>query len=208
MPLPKKYAPPLTPVIATYNYVDVAEGTGITTFNACTTNVAGTEKYFITTAEPYSNTIETNLGALGAGVTADKDFDTGELNLPIIVKGTATVNVTSALIDGGSYFLYAKLRKWDGTSETEIAQGSGSILATDGNLRRTILLKISDIPPTLITIGEQIRLTVGAQGVTAGGTAWIAHDPQNRDGTTFVPSTTPAITNKLIANIPFQIKTA
>ena len=205
--LPVKYPKTVQPLIPSYNYSDVDEGTGITTYLGFTSNESGTASYNLTTSSPYSNLIETNMGSLGAGATADKDFDTGALNRPRIIKGTAMVNITSALIDGGSYFLYVKLRKWNGSTETEIAEASGSILATAGNIRRTILIVIKNIAPTLIKAGEQIRVTVGAQGVTAGGTFWFAHDPQNRDGTTFVPSSTVGITTKLIANIPFKIVT-
>ncbi len=204
MPLPKKYLALPSPAVATINYVDLAEG--ITIFNGYTTEAAGATNYGITTG--YSYLVSTS-GALGTNASFSGSFYTGELNRPLLLKGTAVVSMTWRVTNSTSSnnnFPFARLRKYDGTTTTQIGETSGSIVNSGGGKMRTTSLKIINIPSTLIKIGEQIEMNVGITGENAGNSprGFIAHDPQNRADDWF--TTGNFDTTKLIIGIPSKIQ--
>src|SRR3990167_7587669 len=93
MALPQKYPKTVQPLIPTYNYSDVDEGTGITTYYAATAEKSTGEEYLLTTAQPYSHLI-TISGSVASSAAFSGSFLTGALNRPRIMKGTAVFNVT------------------------------------------------------------------------------------------------------------------
>ena len=206
--LPVKYPKTVQPLIPSYNYSDVDEGTGITTYNGLTADKSTGTEFVLTTASPYSFTTNTS-GNLSVGVTVSGNFLTGALNRPRIVKGTAVLNmtwrVTNSSGDSTNYPSF-QLLKYDGSTYTQIGYVSGTIISSASGISRTTALQISNISATLIKAGEQIVVRPGITGVTAGNSpkGIIACDPQNRD---------PGVgagnydTSKLIANIPFKIVT-
>lgn len=205
MALPKKYLPLPSPAVATINYIDLAEG--VTILNGYTTEKAGTTQYGLTTGTPYSYLVSTS-GSLGTNASFSGSFYTGELNRPMLLKGTAIVSMTWRVTNSTSSnnnFPFARLRKYDGTTTTEIAEVSGSIVSSAAGLMRTTSLKITNIPATLIKAGEQIEMNVGITGENAGNSprGFIAHDPQNRDDDWF--TTGNFDTTKLIIGIPSKI---
>ena len=210
MPLRKQYLPPVSPIVATYNYVDVAEGTGMTAFNAFTAEQSTGEKYMLTTSEPFSHLVSIS-GSLGTGVKFSGSFDTAPLNQPLLLKGSVIANITWRVTNSSSSnlnFPFVKLFKWDGSTATLIGEVSGASISSAGGVMRTTAMQISGIPSTLIKIGEQIRIQPGIEGVDAGNTpkGFIGCDPQNRADDWFTAGN--FATTKLIANIPFQINTA
>jgi len=207
--LPVKYPKTVQPLIPSYNYSDVDEGTGITTYYACTSeNVAG-EQYLLTTALPFSHLISLS-GSLGTAVSFSGSFLTGPLNRPRIIKGTAVFNVTWRVTNSTSSnnnYPFVSLDKYDGSTYTNIGYMSGSSISSAGGVMRTTQFQVAGITPTLIKAGEQIRVKAGIMGVDAGNSprGFIACDPQNRDDDWFTAGNFE--TTKLIANIPFKIVT-
>lgn len=193
--------------VASYNYTDIDEGTGITTYNGFSSEKSAGEQYGLTTATPFSHLVSSS-GSLGTSVQFSGAFFTGVQNLPRLLKGTATISFTWRVTNGSGSnqnFPFVKLFKYDGTTSTLIAETSGSIINSAGGVMRTTCIKISDITTTKIEVGEQIELRVGITGADAGSTpkGFIAHDPQNRDDDWF--TTGNFDTTKLVFDCPFKI---
>jgi hypothetical protein len=201
--------------VASYDYTDLAEGTGITSFYAAT--VSGAQ--ILTKKQIYSNFIDTNKASNNAGYTKliDYDFDLTSFNLPKVVKGTAYINIPFAVqSSAGSVtttaWVRAIVRHWDGTTETDLGQASGSVMispASAGGVKQMVdALKIS-LTEKNFKAGETLRLTVEgwALGAPNGSSDLsIGHDPQNRKGTILdTASGSAPVTTSLIANIPFKL---
>ena len=202
-----KYLAPPKPVIATRNFSDIDEG--IVNLYGFVSDQTASDTYILGQNTPYSYLIETTAGVgTGPDMGPDLDFDM-EFNLPKLLKGTCYIQyswVVTNSTGSNSNFPQAIIRKWDGTTETDILLLSGSVIDSASGARRSALLS-GEIPATLFKAGETLRVTCGISKTTAGSNpqGTIGHDPQNRDGTVIVPSTTPSVTTKLQAFIPFRI---
>lgn len=199
--LPVNIAIPPGLAITSYSFTDISEGTGIRAYNGANAyTTAGVASYMLTTQTPYSTTVTTS-GAC-TGFTAytkviDNDFDVA-LNLPMDLKGNVFVTVTHSIASASAtqtaqQYVYVKIRKYDGTTETEVASASGAVLLSPvgtanesaTSKKRTDTLKIPVTSITHYAPGETFRCTVetwvalsnsGMQGVSR-----ICHDPQNRN---------------------------
>lgn len=218
--LPITFPLPSESAIASYNYSDIAEGTGIKLFYAAYTSAAS----ILTENQIYSHTIDTRATSASPPTDAyqllsDIDFDLSAFNTPKVVKGTCYINglfsvYTQGTGANGTGKLSLKLRKWDGTTETEIASTDLEV-STGHNTTVTKLYCIS-IPvttPQNFKKGDILRLTVltyykKTEVGTGGGdgSCTIGHDPMNRNGTYIAPSTdVPTSITQLKAWVPFKL---
>ena len=174
--------------IASYDHTDIADGSGTITYDGLNTEEAGltaTHDYLLTSQAPYSHNIYTNTASVGDAVL-DIDFDL-TFNRPQRIRGTMYINATSATAmssaSGGVIFV-AKVRKWDGTTETEIANNtSGHQGVGAGGKNFFIHCWSVEIPLTHFKKGETLRITLELNSNSSGGgTAAYAlfHDPKNR----------------------------
>lgn len=205
--------------IISYSHDSIAEGTGVKNFNGMTTTGdAGS----MTTELLYSDDVEIQ-GARITGTTygksIDLDFDLSELNLPRTLRGKLLVNAgfiakRFAASSGDTLgYLVAKLRKWDGATETEIASTGNSTISdfVGGSEVPLIVAMKMTVPRTHFKKGETIRITVeGWSKLETDGAndsiVVLGTDPYNRDGTHIIPSTdSPASTTKLKFLIPFEV---
>ena len=218
MTIPNTFRKSRENIIQSFNWTDIAEGTGIIKFYGFKTASGG---YTLSKNQFYSDVI-----GIGGNYTADDnsfvktidiDFDL-ELNMPQILKGTAffnfcykTNNITTPISDKYSI----KLRKWDGTTETEIASVNSADLISDG---LNFVCESLEIPKTHFKKGETIRITIeiwikrnstmDVNGIIFGT------DPMNRkfsyssygDTITLNPSTDdPLSTTRFEAYLPFDL---
>lgn len=206
MALPEKYLDTLQPVVASYNFADVDEGTGITKYYGFTSEQSTGEVYNLTTQQPYSYRVNVS-GSLGTNVAFSGSFNTGAMSRTRIVKGTAIINMTWRVTNSSgsnNNFPFVELRKYDGSTYTKFAEVSGSIASSASGTFFTTALRIANIPATLIKPGEQVSVNVGICGADAGSSpkGIIACDPQNRDPGVGAGN---YATSNLICNIPYQI---
>ena len=204
--------PEPSPVIASYNYTDIAEGTGIVVFYGYTTE-SPTEEYNLGTSVFYSKKVETISSVFTSGSWGKKldvDFDLSPFNYPKSIRGDAIVSITSGYEGSGAgaseAYVIARIRKWDGSTETEIASGQGETKTIGGGGAETQLdlIKIT-VPKTHFKKGETLRLTIECYGktTTASNTEiGFAHDPKER---TTGRLTSGAETRVLQVNIPFDL---
>jgi hypothetical protein len=188
--VPVGFPAPTENVIASYSYTDVANGTGISIFYGADTFQAAAIDYHLVPTVVYSQTENPALAAVDQSSFTkeqDNDYDLSAFNLPRTIKGEALVSITQYLTANATgttkSYIYAKIRKWDGTTETEIASASGAILTVVGAGwdYATDLIRIS-VPSTDFKKDETLRLTIEqyAKYATAEGMCTYGHDPKNR----------------------------
>ena len=184
---------PITPpnALVNYSYSDIASGTGYIKYLGGVT-VAST--YILSPNTFYSNNINTTASADTATATKlfDIDFDLTSFQLPITLRGTAyiavpfIVNVTGASTETNNIYVIAKIRKWDGTTETDIASGQSktmSVTTSSTGKRSGVVTASVVISPTNFAIGDQLRVTleVYVWHTQSYSIEWgIGHDPKGR----------------------------
>lgn len=190
----------ISAVLPTYQFIDIISGTGYITFYAGKT----VDLNLLSNFTYYSDTFVLSAAAPDLAYTKviDVDFDV-LLNRPIDLQGNAIVNVPVAIYRTGVGTVYfkiiAKIRKWDGVTETDIISNESSANSNAG-VPTLYYMKAVDlvVPLTHFKKGEYLRLTIEGWGYrdpvgTGDPTVYIAYDPKGRttgwDTTGAVPST-------------------
>lgn len=192
--------------LVNYDFFDIAAGTGVITFYLGQTSYNGASSAILSNQTFYSDKVATVFQTAASPVSSqlsgsiwtkfqDLDFDVA-LNKPLNFKGTAIVNIPFGMYEGDDtqpfHYINARIRKWDGTTETEIAQASGSVYnkSTGGASTYGYGLSAIKIPMSStyhFKKGETLRLTLeqyGKKGAidNAHVTVYymLGHDPKNR----------------------------
>lgn len=211
-----------TPSITSYSFTDIAEGTGIVAFYGCDTYEEGARDYILTTNTPYSNQKFTGAVATGTGAETllDLDFDVTFI-VPKIVKGNFYCNVpwiaghTTTANKNGTTFADFNVIHFDGTTETQLANGTGESFTVASGLCEgtTKFIKANVATAKQFQQGDTLRLNVQLKQ-SSGGASFqevsLCHDPQNRTVTTTSGSSavdTAPDTTSLIFYVPFVIDT-
>ena len=190
-PQVSKILQPAPPQLVSYNFVDIATGTGYVNYYAGTASGANVLSNFPFYSDSILST-NTITSPDYTGVSLDLDF-TVLLNNPIDIKGNAIVDVPVGFVNiaGNSTaktFIKAFIKKWDGVNP-DVTLGGGSssewtTATTAGNWNYNI--RTATIPITTvqhIKRGEYLRLTVevwGKESVNAQNRIVAGHDPMNR----------------------------
>lgn len=183
--------------ITSFDFLDFAHGKAIQIWYGLKTRAV----YTMIEHPLYSDDIETMvvMGVPGGNQKIiDVDFDI-VFDKPQIIDGTILVNTTHGCqnsIYGSSStcetYLIAKIRKWDGTTETDLAsKQSATVTVVAGAATSPHDDKISalefDIARTKFKKGDTLRLTIEQWALTTGASAGtqyeigFGHDPKNRD---------------------------
>jgi hypothetical protein len=196
------------PAIASFSYEDIISGTGVVQFFGAQEADDAGDDYILTTNALYSNDTAIS-GTMNNGAAAqlfDLDFDV-TMAANRTIAGDVFVNATCGINGAANNkrcYIIAKLRKWDGSTETEIASEQSETFhdSTGGNKSHTFLVRISGAEGTRILKGEVLRMTieVWAWADGAAQTCVFYHDPQDR------AAPTATTTSKLIIDIPFEIE--
>ena len=199
--------------IASYDWTDIASGEGIIVFYGASSTDNTTLTYYMIKNEIYSDTSSTAGAGTGTGTekALDLDFDMSSFNSPRTVKGKLRcvvplqIGITTSANKGGIAYAILKVRKWDGTTETEITSNTKSRNSLPAGSTATTFDVVSfelEVPQTNFKIGEVLRLTVEiwVTGQGANGTAVsLYHDPKNRGVTAAI------LTQQLEFQVPFKI---
>ena len=191
--LQKKPFTTLAPSITTYNYTDIIDGTGVLEVYGGIHQEESTAAYYMSQQVDYSNDITTT-DSFADGRILDKDFDM-TFNTPRDIKGKIRIIMCIGGKSGtgsGSNTLYgiAKFRKWDGTTETEIADAQSEAVAIPyvspaGAVVSKIINFEIDAPLTHFAENETLRITLELWGSSTGGrttsTPGWGNDPKGRD---------------------------
>ena len=200
--------------LANYNYEDIADGSGMLTFYGNHSMEDTTDNYLLSSQKIASQKAETYLGVTSGTFikVMDLDFDNPPFNLPKNIIGTAKISIPymADAPSGNSteVYLIAKLRKWDGSSETELGSAQSETIIEDGTgpqIDRRQGLMTMTIPLTHFKKGETLRLTVEvwAKGTAGNTNVGIGHDPPGRISTNF-PGTD-GVSTIMKVNIPARL---
>ena len=197
-------------VIPTYQFIDLAAGTGFISFYAGKT----VDLNLLSNYQFYSDNI-TTYASIPQGsyeLIIDNDFDV-VFNRPINISGLTILNIPIGLTgsqvncDINSYIVVT-LKKWDGVTETTIAtnQTTQVNMATNGSYYYMTATDLN-IPLTHIKIGETLRLTLECYAKynhAVGGTQnfILGHDPKSR---TTGWDTTGAVPSQLVLQLPVRL---
>lgn len=202
------FVSPPSQAIATYNFVDIASGTGYIAFYLGKT----IDVNVISNLTFYSNTIFTTSSRISADTYSkelDLDFDV-VINKPIQFEGQAIVNVPIAVYHDDSTadaYVVIRMRKVpDGGSEEEIVDNTSSVVSVTNGTAYLMTATDLQVPLTKYKIGDTLRITIegwakaNTPAVGVAPTMKIAHDPAGRltGWDTDTPST-------LIAQMPVKV---
>ena len=210
--IPTTFPPVQEPAIATFNFTDIANGTGVLVLQGADT----AQGKILVGNQVYSSDIETSAASVGApfAKVIDVDFDLTAFNLPRTLKGTAVINVPFAVQSEANStthnaFVIVNIKHVDsGSTETSLGTAQSDTITSPssaGGITQKVAAVTIALTERHFKKGETLRITVegwvnvaGLSGITIG------HDPQNRDGARLTPSTE-EVTTQMIANIPIRI---
>ena len=210
--------------LATFDFTDIAEGTGVVVFNLARTftnkDDVATSGAILTNNTFYSEHVMTQVTNGGEGTFTkfhDIDFDV-EFNLTKNVTGTSISNIASGIRNGGGgaptydSFVWVKIRKFDGTTETLMKDASGAVLhlpaGSTGDFAYAIDAIKMSLPLTHFKKGDILRVTVEQWGKATGsgiGQFFIGHDPQSRATSDRDPYTFGTEPSNSTVQIPFKL---
>lgn len=216
--LPVNIPIPASAAIASFNYTDIAEGTGVVKFYGATHANATTTSYYLTSATPYSNDIVTS----GGGSIADTDhhrvannnFDV-TFNRAQNIKGYAYLNLTMGSKQGGAgttsvlvFVSGATLQ--NATTGTTLATASGAIVTFSDSVTiqsQPVLIRFDltggpyHFKPTE-TLRLNLQLWARKSGVASVIDPGYGHDPANRAEANLIESGDPTT---LTLYVPFLL---
>ena len=181
-----------TGVIASYDYIDIAEGTGVINFNGAQLKTSDGASYALTTGSFYSNNVYTVGTTFGTAPnflpTITANFDVS-FNLPKEAKGTALINVptsTDSVVANVTYKITATIQKLSGGVTTQLGTATSEDKITAAETEAKMFSFPIVLTRTHFKKGDILRAQVIYYGSYATGTpkARLGHDPKGRDGST------------------------
>lgn len=201
--------PPSKEFVANFDWIDLASATGHIEY--CGLNAKDS------VADNYSLIQSDNKGAVSAGnlttnevkstnITGnsgqsfDKDFDLTVFQLPRTLEGDAFARVSMGSRGDAitNVVITAKLRKWDGSTETDIVSVDSDTFTITAGDETSRTLKLA-VPKTHFKKGETLRLTI--QITTSNNFLYqVGHDPQDKSSSNLAAGNT-----KLGLIVPYRL---
>jgi hypothetical protein len=202
----------ISPVLSSYDWLDITSGCGYRRYYACSSDVAGIT-YFLSARELDAPSrdwyIQANINVGAAAKIIDLDFDI-EFKVPAVIYGDAFINLTYAVTTQANVdSTYVVIRVYHVTSggvETEIGTSTTDTKAWGAAVpyyhRECVKVALSK---KHFAKTDKLRLTVeGWGGDNTGGKMIIYHDPtSSKTYSDFSDSRT--IGTNLIFDCPFQV---
>ncbi len=198
-------------IIQSFNFTDIAEGTGIVRFSGYNHQEDTVDGYSLAQNTLYSQVIQSSSNSTSSAYVREMDLDFDvKFNLSKRVKGLAKVNFTFGAGDGsadnaGDNFMVVNLRHFDGTTEKHIASGATNVIS---NTPTAIVSQTANMEFDISTLqefkkDETLRLNMEYFTKRTGANNHViafSHDPKERDPTTPMASSDPS---ELTIDIPF-----
>lgn len=190
-----KYPQPYTtapPALVSYDYTDIATSIGIQTFYLIESEDSGGKDYHLTQKTDYSSSavLQNSVGA-----NSDLDYDTTPFQTPQTVRGTASLSLPIWCHADDSMAFTVQLKKWDGSSETNLSSAVTLTATQDGERMLFFQMPLTE---TLLKTGDVLRLSVAADE-TGSNNCKYGQDPAGR---THAQLTT---TTQSKLNVPFKL---
>jgi len=227
--LPVNFPIPSENAVASYNWVDVVTSQGYITLYGAKTQSG----YVLSSEVLYSDAVYTKKAFTDATfvLQLDLDYDV-TIGKPLTLMGKMLVSVPVQVYSSGNVggYIIAKLRKWNGTTETEIANGTSTeewlIWADASNnnyytsdagttTRTRVLLVELTVPLTSYKVGETLRVTIESYGKRSGSGTGTSiqqyHDPVGRTFESYTTREGGVATNSLetgtmVVHLPVRLE--
>ena len=208
MTIQKKYIKSQEQAIASYDFTDITEGTGVVNFQGYSSQLSGASlfTYFLGKEIVASQDIETSTSG---GTAKTLTFNTNNFNLPKIIKGETIIRFSGALtysqVSASTLYFVVTLQKVSGGVVSDLGTATSYVISKSGNATeiKNFLININ-VSQTHFKIGDNLRLVIVMTPGGAGPVAsYIAHDPQNRAGPIITPVST--YPTNMDVFIPFRI---
>ena len=176
MPVPIVYRGGGQDVI-TYTFTDLVTGGGKVYLYPAKASISGSEVTFL----PATTTVQSDpeYTRVNGTNTADTDFDYVMVKT-IQLEGKAVFMFYHECNNAGVGHLgwsVITLRKWDGTTETDICSVTSEAVLNALNARVTLAV---DVPRTTIKMGETLRINLFQYQQGGAGTTYdVYHDPSD-----------------------------
>lgn len=185
--------------LTTYDYKDVADGTGVIVFNAGQCYTGSTSAFILDGNTFYSDLIYNSYNG-----ASSMTFDTGIFNTPRTVKGNAVLSIpiwNSSASNAGTVKI--TIQKVSGGSASSISSQT-TVNAPIGNGAYNMTLTRVALTETNFAIGDNLRVVIDI--TVTNGTIEIAHDPAGRyQGNITSALTAPPMVTKMTVAIPFKL---
>ena len=212
--LPISFPVPTESSLASYNYNDLAEGTGIVIYYLYAIKDNSATTYKISTAAPYTAEIKLGGGELDPSPgTNTYTFYTGTFNAPRTIQGTASFNFGYGLlgsVSGSTMYVQLKIYHYDGSTSKQLGSTWQSpTLTTVGTAQNQAIAggEISIATAQTFAPGDQIKVEVITVTTETGNLAYaeVGISPNNLDGEVLQPSVSVKETTVFTLSIPFRI---
>lgn len=212
--LPLTFPIPSGGSIASYNYVDIAEGTGISIFYAAGAQDSTGVKYILTRENLNSEISEVyaSIPASDPVKINDLDFDLSYFNTPKIIKGKGYISIPTLCVNSSGstvdYYFIVTIRKVISGVESDIVAVTSATITTPVSGSDRMMLIPFTVPKTYYKRGEVLRVTIeywagGNGGTTAGG---FAFDPAgNYTASVYTAGSINVKTSRTSIYIPFEL---
>ena len=204
MGIPRVYNQATEGAVVSYDWNELADGTGYKIFYGLSTDAASGELQGLINSVLYSNSIAVS-GSTVAGFSVSGVYTT-VFNSPRTAKGNAYVSFGWYNLSNLCY-PFCEIYKTEGATDTSLGYISGAMVTDIVNqLPKTTTFKMA-LPQTHFKKDDILKLKVGIAGVAGGAGTFgnIGQDPMNRDGLAIKPSTDPlGSTTKLTFACPFK----
>lgn len=219
-------------IIASYDYTDFEDGTGIVVYYAGGTRDSSGVKYHLDRNTYQSSWEDTDdedrflRDETSSGTFAEVfniDFDAGVFQTPRTLQGTMISQIPVAINhqhsnNQGDTYVIMTIYHYDGSTETQIAQTQSNtfVCATGVSETKVYFVIKTTIPRTRFKIGDNIRITVQLYAKKNAGTSnpafMLAFDPlnqvitaENGTGTSIQRLNVASGYSQMAFNIPFRI---
>ena len=170
------------PLIATYDFADIEEGSGYVNYYAFNQQTSGSTVYKLGRQQVYSN----NVMLSGVSTTSTSNFLSGSFDLafslPRVIDGAIRANIPYTHFGGGSPvgMVFLNLKKVVDGVETEIGSVASEEFSGSTRSKRIINMEI-DVVRTKFIPGDILRAQILVQGTSnPASTHNVGIDPKNR----------------------------
>jgi len=209
-----------------FDWVDLASATGYVNYDCLSTYDSSAVNKLLVESDNSTSLLSVtgytgasaSYSLLSAGTTStsfvsvlDIDWDSTPFQLPRTLKGSFYVKMhvqrrkVGGVDAGDSHYIIVRLRKWDGSAETEIVSVQSPTITYTADGRVYHCLSVT-VPQTNFKKGEQLRITTEAWVKVGAGTLYVAiagdpTDSATTDGTnSFLVNET-----RILCAVPFKI---
>ena len=190
MTIPKTYRKSRDPILANFDWTDIAAGTGYEDYFLIESEVDGGKDHHLTSQHDYSNSVDISVQT----TTSTLDYDLTPFVNPRTINGVALISLAVYGLGGITPVYTVQLYKWDGSSETLLGTAEFEPTLTAA---RMLYMPIT-IVNKKIGIGETLRCKVILNN-PSGSEARYGIDPANRTSGQLIITTTSKI------SIPYRL---